>query len=178
MLARALLLTLTACGALTAQIDEPQLCQTLPVLTIPPGDGGARSAQVALDLKLDLPIGQPGESHETVQLTQLTLTSGEDGGVMGSLDHARVVVTDPAAASGQPDAVALDYTRPPAVASADPLVLGGTDTNLAPYLSGGTAHLQLAFDGEAPAGAWTLNAQACFHVTATIAYAEARSTSP
>ncbi len=60
MISRALLLCLAGCGALTAQIDEPRLCQTLPAMALPAADGGPVSTDAALTFDLQGPLEQPG----------------------------------------------------------------------------------------------------------------------
>jgi hypothetical protein len=176
MLARVLLLSLTACGALSVQIDEPRICQTLPVALPVVSDGGAASASANFSIPIEAPVAQPGERDVTLVLTDVTLSRPNDGGPWGTLDSAVLLLRDPTAAVGAPDVAIIDYQRDPQASQGDAISMTGTGVNLAPHIQGGVLPVQLQVQGELPALVWTATAQICFHLSATLDYAQASST--
>ncbi len=179
MLWRVLLLSLSACGALTAQIDEPHLCQSLLATVIPAvADGGTISGTANLTIPFDLPLDQPGVTDVSIELTEVSLSAPQDGGAWGVLESAVATVVNPAAASGTPGVVVVNDPLPTGVPQPNPLVLSTQSANLAPFLQSGALQVDLALRGELPDNAWSLSANICFHVRATVDYAEAGAASP
>ncbi len=176
MRARLLLLTLTACNALSVQIDQPRICQTIPVALPVVSDGGAASASANFSIPVEAPVAQPGEQDVTLVLTDVTLTRPVDGGPWGTLDSAVLLLRDPTAAAGTPEAAIIDYQRDPAVAQGDAITMSGTGVNLAPHIQRAALPVQLQVQGELPDLEWSATAQICFHLSATVDYAQAGST--
>jgi hypothetical protein len=161
-----LLLPLAACGALYAEVDEPEVCKTLTSQRVPGvPDAGTQSVVIPFSFDLRKEVGNTAGATGEVELTKITLTAQEGISDFAFIDTADVDVNVPNSSGGFVPVLA--YQRPASYAPSPVLVMPGNGANIFPYVKSGAVAATLQLTGTLPGVPWLTDIQACVHVRVT-----------